>query len=214
MKYYLGTGTEFIKTQCKEYKTLDGALKAAAKDESLVVWDEDGNLIGSLTDNVPEGALREGEAAEEVQTANAPWEETKEADGANTKPGEESDGGPENPEIGEEGQEEEQTANVPEQEIKGADGANTKPGETSDSGQDEPEMIIPQGTMRVTVVCDGTLNLRRTASWSSGNECGRASRGQSYYVKAIHTIKGKKMVETVDGIFLSGQSDHVQFEQL
>ena len=53
--YYLGTGTEFVKAQCKEYKTIEGALKAAAKDESLVVWDEDGNIIGSLTDNVPDG---------------------------------------------------------------------------------------------------------------------------------------------------------------
>lgn len=32
-------------------------MKAAAKNEELVVWDENGNVIGSLTDNVPEGAL-------------------------------------------------------------------------------------------------------------------------------------------------------------
>ena len=58
MLYYLGKGTEFKKEDCKEYKTIEGAMKAAAKDESFVVWDENGNLIGSLTDNVPEGALR------------------------------------------------------------------------------------------------------------------------------------------------------------
>ena len=40
MLYYLGKGTEFKKEDCKEYKKLDAALKAAAKDESLVVWDE------------------------------------------------------------------------------------------------------------------------------------------------------------------------------
>ena len=40
MRFYLGKGTELKKKDCKEYKTLDGALKAAAKDESLVVWDE------------------------------------------------------------------------------------------------------------------------------------------------------------------------------
>ena len=55
--YYLGIGEKFIKAQCKPYKTIEGALKAAAKDESFVVWDEDGNVIGSLTDKVPEGAL-------------------------------------------------------------------------------------------------------------------------------------------------------------
>ena len=58
MLYYLGKGTEFKKEDCKEYKKLDAALKAAAKDESLVVWDETGKVIGSLTDDVPEGALQ------------------------------------------------------------------------------------------------------------------------------------------------------------
>lgn len=57
MLYYLGKGTEFKKEDCKEYKTIEGVLKAAAKNEELVVWDENGNVIGSLTDNVPEGAL-------------------------------------------------------------------------------------------------------------------------------------------------------------
>ena len=58
MLYYLGKGMEFKKEDCKEYKKLDAALKAAAKDESLVVWDETGKVIGSLTDDVPEGALQ------------------------------------------------------------------------------------------------------------------------------------------------------------
>ena len=58
MLYYLGRGTEFKKEDCKEYKTIEGAMRAAAKDENLVVWDENGNIIGSLTDNVPEGALQ------------------------------------------------------------------------------------------------------------------------------------------------------------
>lgn len=57
MLYYLGKGTEFKKEECKEYKTVEGALRAAAKDESFVVWDETGKVIGSLTDNVPPGAL-------------------------------------------------------------------------------------------------------------------------------------------------------------
>ena len=37
MLYYLGKGTEFKKEDCKEYKTIEGALKAAAKNEELVV---------------------------------------------------------------------------------------------------------------------------------------------------------------------------------
>ena len=58
MLYYLGRGTEFKKEECKEYKTIEGALRAAAKDETLTVWDENGKIVGGLTDNVPEGALK------------------------------------------------------------------------------------------------------------------------------------------------------------
>ena len=63
MLYYLGRGTEFKKEDCKEYKTIEGAMKAAAKDESFVVWDENGNVIGSLTDNIPDGAKSSGTGA-------------------------------------------------------------------------------------------------------------------------------------------------------
>lgn len=85
-------------------------------------------------------------------------------------------------------------------------GANTEP--------EESKTIIPQGTMRVTVICNGTLNLRRSADWGNDNICGCASKGQVYYVKAIHTVQGKKMVQTIDDIYLSGQSEHVKVEQL
>ena len=74
--------------------------------------------------------------------------------------------------------------------------------------------IIQQGKMRVTVVCDGSLNIRRSAAWGNDNICGRAIRGQSYYVKEIHVVDGKKMVRTIGDLYLSGESEHVQFEQL
>ena len=64
MLYYLGKGTKFKKEDCKEYKKLDAALKAAAKDESLIVWDETGKVIGSLTDDVPEGAFCKKDGAD------------------------------------------------------------------------------------------------------------------------------------------------------
>lgn len=31
MLYYLGKGTEFKKEDCKEYKTIEGAMKAAGR---------------------------------------------------------------------------------------------------------------------------------------------------------------------------------------
>lgn len=76
------------------------------------------------------------------------------------------------------------------------------------------KVIIPQGKMRVTVICDGSLNIRRSAAWGNDNICGRAIRGQSYYVKEIHVVDGKKMVRTIGDLYLSGESEHVQFEQL
>ena len=212
MRYYLGKGTEFKKEECKEYKTIKGALEAAAKDESLVVWDENGQVIGSLTGNVPDGALNTNpdgsvnaynENGQQVGTVDPATvaavtgngtEQSGDNAGASTE-GENGNGGgntPPTPENGQNGQEND-----------------------SDNGQqDEGEVIIPQGTMKVTVVCDGALNLRRSAAWGNDNICGRATRGQSYYVKEIHTIDGKKMVRTIDDLYLSGASEHVQFEQL
>lgn len=62
MKYYLGE--EFDKEKNKEYKTLDGA-KNAAKNAGLSVFDEEGVKVYPLkvemTDDVPDGALEEGE---------------------------------------------------------------------------------------------------------------------------------------------------------
>ena len=200
MLYYLGKGTEFKKEECKEYKTIEGALRAAAKDEAFVVWNETGKIVGGLTDNVPEGALKTNpdgsvpafdESGHPVGTVDAETARKATGEGAETAT------------DGQNGAEPEKS--TPETENAG-NGANTEP--------EESETIIPQGTMRVTVICDGTLNLRRSAEWGNENICGRASRGQSYYVKAIHTVQGKKMVQTIDDIYLSGQSEHVQFEQL
>ena len=208
MLYYLGKGTQFKKEECKEYKTIEGALRAAAKDETLTVWDENGKIVGGLTDNVPEGALKTNpdgsvpafdESGHSVGTVDAETAAAVTGAEAQKATGESA----ETATDGQNGAKPEKS--TPETENAG-NGANTKP--------EESKTIIPQGTMRVTVICDGALNLRRSADWGNGNICGRASRGQSYYVKAIHTVQGKKMVQTIDDVYLSGQSEHVQFEQL
>ena len=198
MLYYLGKGTELKKEECKEYKKLDAALKAAAKDEELVVWDENGQVIGSLTDDVPDGALQtnpdgsvpafdaDGNPAGTVDPA------TVAAVTGNAPQGDGNDDGQAN------GQ------SAPE---NGQNEANS----TSD---EENEVIVPQGKMKVTVICDGSLNLRRSPAWGNENICGRATRGQSYFVKEIHKVNGKKMVRTVGDVYLSGESEHVQFEQI
>lgn len=221
----------------KEYKTIEGALKAAAKNEELVVWDENGNVIGSLTDNVPEGALETNPdgsvntynadgnkvgtmTAEELKAATTLTDE-KDAEGQQGNAGASTDdenggtGGntPVEPENGQNGANSEQENG---QQTYG-DGDDAAGQETS--GDDErkteeqvsdSDTIYPEKTTRAIVDCDGALNLRRSASWGNESICGRAVRGQSYYIKAIHTVEGKKMLETIDGIFLSGQPEHVR----
>lgn len=217
MLYYLGKGTELKKEECKEYKTIEGALKAAAKDEELVVWDENGQVIGSLTDDVPEGALQtnpdgsvpafdaDGNPAGTVDAATVAAVTGNDVDGDGQgdgqNPTQDDADAPQNDENGD-GQANGQSA--PE------NGQN----EANSASDEENEVIVPQGKMKVTVICDGSLNLRRSPAWGNDNICGRATRGQSYFVKEIHKVNGKKMVRTVGDVYLSGESEHVQFEQV
>ena len=214
MLYYLGKGMEFKKEDCKEYKKLDAALKAAAKDESLVVWDETGKVIGSLTDDVPEGALQTNPDGsipafnEDGTPAGTVDSETVAAvTGDNEQETQQEDA-----EDGGTASNDAETTNPPYEPETGENGANTEPQEAEDEPEDK--VIIPQGKMKVTVICDGSLNIRRSAAWGNENICGRAIRGQSYYVKEIHVVDGKKIVRTIGDLYLSGESEHVQFEQL
>ena len=249
MLYYLGKGTEFKKEDCKEYKTIEGAMKAAAKDESFVVWDENGNVIGSLTDNVPEGALETNPdgsvntyntdgnkvgtmTAEELKAATT-FTDDESAEGQQGDAGASTDdenggtGGnaPVEPKNGQNGanseQENEQQTSGDGDDVAGqqtsGDGDDAAEQETSGDDESKTEeqvsdsdTIYPEKTTRAIVDCDGALNLRRSASWGNESICGRAVRGQSYYIKAIRTVEGKKMLETIDGIFLSGQPEHVR----
>lgn len=207
MLYYLGKGTEFKKEDCKEYKKLDAALRAAAKDESLIVWDETGKVIGSLTDDVPEGALQTNPDGS-VNTYDADGNKTGTVDAETLKEMTTQ----ENAEDRENTSNEDKATNTPNEQENGENKANTEQDKNTEGQQGG--IIIPQGKMRVTVICDGSLNIRRSAAWGDDNICGRAIRGQSYYVKEIHVVDGKKMVKTIGDLFLSGESEHVQFEQL
>lgn len=85
---------------------------------------------------------------------------------------------------------------------------DTHGGDEGKENQDE-EIV----NMKATVICDGTLNLRRSPQWGNLNICGRASRGQSYYIKEIIVVDGKKMLKTIDGIYISGDSKFVKLER-
>ena len=225
--YYLGTGTEFVKNQCKEYKTLDGALKAAAKDESLVVWDEDGNIVGSLTDNVPDGALQTNPDGS-VDAFDA---DGKKVGTVDAKTVEEMTGNaPENnAEDGQNGSKDDEQANTSPQDENAENEANgaskNDDDEQASGGNDEnpeddenhPATGITKeqvGRFHVTVVCEGSLRLRRSASWNNSNECGRASKGQTYVGKRLFMLDGLPMLETVDGLFMSAAAEHVKMEKM
>lgn len=209
MLYYLGKGTEFKKEDCKEYKTQDGAVKAMAKTEDGVVWDENGQVIAAVVDeeDVPEGALNTNpDGSVPAFNDDGTPAGTVDAETVAAVTGEnEQETTQDDAEGQQDGSNDDEGRNTPSEEETGENEAKTA---------SEGEIITPQGTMRVTVICDGSLNLRRSASWGNDNICGRATRGQTYNVKEIHVVDGKKMVRTIDDLYLSGESEHVQFEQL
>ncbi len=214
--YYVGKGTECKKEECKPYKTIEGASKAAAKDAELVVWDEDGKIVGGLTDNVPEGATETNEDGS-VTAFDGDGNPVGTVDGENVAELTGNDSAEDaQSDENTEGQTDVQGASENAQNEADSSAEEDTDTEEDDSTEEgaETSVIVPHGKMRVTVICDGTLCLRRSAQWGSGNICGRAAKGQSYYVQKIHKVNGKKMVETVGGIFLSGEAEHVEFEQL
>lgn len=192
--YYLGIGEKFIKAQCKPYKTIEGALKAAAKDESFVVWDEDGNVIGSLTDNVPEGAL-ETNPDGSVNAYNESGEKVGEVDAKTVEilTGNESA----------EGQQAENTGDS-------AEGSQND----KDAGEEKGIQNEQIEKFSVVVVCNGSLRLRRAASWEAWSECGRASKGQTYIGKRLFMLDGLPMLETIDGLFMSAAAEHVKIDKV
>ena len=236
MLYYLGKGTEFKKEDCKEYKTIEGALKAAAKNEELVVWDENGNVIGSLTGNVPEGALETNPdgsvntynadgnkvgtmTAEELKAATT-FTDDESAEGQQGDAGASTDdenggtGGnaPVEPKNGQNGanseQENEQQTSGDGDDVAGqqtsGDGDDAAEQETSGDDESKTEeqvsdsdTIYPEKTTRAIVDCDGALNLRRSASWGNESICGRAVRGQSYYIKHFLSLYGANRLDII-----------------
>lgn len=194
----------------------EGALQTNP-DGSVNAYDADGNKVGTVDAAIVAAVTGNTGAGDEQQ------------DNAGTSTG---DAGVATGSGNDDGR-----GNMPPEQENGQNGANTQPQQGTDTGAGDEQqddigasgggdsgqqgnvsesdtVIIPQGTMKVTVICDGTLNLRRSPNWGNTNVCGRASRGQSYYVKEIHTVDGKKMVRTIDDLYLSGASEHVQFEQL
>lgn len=117
----------------------------------------------------------------------------------------------------ENGEKESQAEDLPYEQENAENEENTAPqtGEEKEGEwQQESAIEEVQGLVKATVVCDGALNIRRSPAWGNKNICGRAVRGQSYYVKEINMVDGKKMVRTIDDLYISGQPEHVKIEQM
>lgn len=185
-------GREFDIQKNKEYKTLDGAKKAAEKAD-LYVFDEVGTKLYPLkvrmTDNVPEGALEGNpdgsvnvynEAGEKVGTMTA-----EEAEEKSILP----DG-------------------VTEEDIKAAAKAAEYEQQEQEENQEKDSVEKVEGLIRR--VFQGKLRLRRKPSMDPDAVCGVTMFDKKRAVRK-HTVGGVVMYETSDGYFVSGNPAYVEF---
>ena len=182
-------GESFDKETNKQYKTLDGAKKAAEK-AGLSVCDEEGvkvyPLKAQLTDNVPDGALEENadgsvdtynEAGEKVGTATQ--EEVKKA--------------------------EEQI--LPQDVEQAAAEAKAEDIEAEQEGAESDEVEV-HGVIRR--VFPGKLRLRRAPSFEERTVCGVTMFTEKVVTQKIK-VGERTMYKTLDGYFVSGDPAHVKF---
>ena len=186
--YY--TGEVFDKEANKEYKTQEGAKKAAEK-AGLSVFDEEGvkvyPLKVELTDDVPDGELEENadgsvnvynEAGEKVGTATQ--EEVAAAE-----------------------------AQITSEDVEqAAAAARADDAEKADQEDTEPDEVEVHGVIRR--VFPGKLRLRREASFDDRAICGVTMFTEKAVTKKVK-IGGKLMYKTLDGYFISGDPAHVKF---
>lgn len=190
-------GEVFDKENNKEYKTLDGAKKAAEK-AGLSVYDEEGvkvyPLKVQLTDDVPDGALEENadgsvnvynETGEKVGTATP--EEVAEAEAQITP---------------EDVQQAEAAARA-----EDAEKADQEAGK-ADQEDTEPDEVEVHGVIRR--VFPGKLRLRRAPSFDDSAICGVTMFDEKAVTKKIK-IGERTMYKTLDGYFISGDPAHVKF---
>lgn len=195
------TGEVFDKEENKEYKTLEGAKKAAEK-AGLSVFDEEGvkvyPLKVQLTDNVPDGALETNadgsvnvynEAGEKV--GNATPDEVAAAEAQIT---------PEDVEQA--------AAAARAEDAEKADQDQGKADQDQEKPEQEPEETEVRGVIRR--VFPGKLRLRREASFDVRAICGVTMFTEKAVIKKVK-IGDKVMYKTLDGYFISGDPAHVKF---
>lgn len=186
-------GEVFDKETNKEYKTLDGAKKAAEK-AGLYVYDEEGvkvyPLKVELTDDVPDGALEENTDGS-VNVYNKAGEKVGTATPEEVQAAEEQ--------ITPEDIEQAEAAAKAEEEAQKAD---------QDQENKEQDEVEVHGVIRR--VFPGKLRLRRAPSFEDSAVCGVTMFTEKAVTKKIK-VGEKTMYKTLDGYFVSGDPAHVKF---
>lgn len=222
MKYYMGD--IFSKEDCKEYKTLEGGLKAAQKANTNL-YDENGDIVHEATAKPEASAQKAQEAA---QAENAAPEAEKEQEGAKTETTapSEADGtsdGENSPDAA--------TATMTNDVPDGAD-ATAEDGsmKTYDADGNEVGTVtakeveqamdavteIIEGIPAVRVsgrirrVFDGNIRIRNHPSMDAGAVRG-VSRFNEKNVTHVLDVDGEPMYRTTDGYFVTGNPAIVEY---
>lgn len=198
-------GETFDKEKNKPYKTLEGGLKAAQKN-NLNLYDEDGEIAHKAMQKAQEG---QQDAKTDISSPE--------------------------PEEGQEGAENEATGvyaelvedkDVPEGAMNPDENGNVKVYDENGNvvgtiTEEEAErmttgVLVKDGVYPVegfiTQVYKGNLRRRIRPSWEKSAVSG-VVRIRKERVKALHIVDGKPLYETVNGFFISGDIAHVEFHK-
>lgn len=198
-------GKTFDKEKNKPYKTLEGGLKAAQKN-NLNLYDEDGEIAHKAMQKAQEG---QQDAKMDIS--------------------------PPEPEEGQEGAENEVTgvyeelvedADVPEGAMNPDENGNVKVYDENGNvvgtiTKEEAERMATGVSVKdgvypaegfITQVYKGNLRRRIRPSWEQSAVSG-VVRIRKERVKALHIVDGKPLYETVNGFFISGDIAHVEFHK-
>lgn len=206
-------GKEFNKESNKEYKTLEGGLKAAQR-EGMNLYDENGEVVhpAKAADEATEGTGSEKEQKVENSTPEA----EKGQEGANTEAtGTKEEGATlvDEDEVPEGALEDNEDGSVNVYDESGQKAGTISKEEAEEAAAAAGEEMEGSATAvhgKIRRIFNGAVRIRRSPSWDMSAEAG-VTKFEEKQVKALHIVDGKPMYETTDGYFITGADDIVEF---
>ena len=206
-------GKEFNKESNKEYKTLEGGLKAAQR-EGMNLYDENGEVVhlAKAADEATEGAGSEKEQKVENSTPEAEkGQEGANAEATGTK--EEGVTLVDEDEVPEGALEDNEDGSVNVYDESGQKAGTISKEEAEEAAAAAGEAMEGSVTAvhgKIRRIFNGAVRIRRSPSWDMSAEAG-VTKFEEKQVKALHIVDGKPMYETTDGYFITGAADIVEF---